>query len=149
MAYAEQTTVPISKSKAEIETMLERAGADEFVTGWSRTQGSAVSFRVEGLPYQIRIPNPSQEDLEAFQEAHPRSRVDNWIERETRRRWRCLALLCKAKLEMIAIGMTTFDKEFMADLLLPDGRSMHQWMHDGQLKKILNRSMPLGLPRGD
>lgn len=33
MTYAQNTTVSISKTKADIEEMLQKAGADQFVSG--------------------------------------------------------------------------------------------------------------------
>jgi hypothetical protein len=43
---------------------------------------------------------------------------------EMRRRWRSLALAIKAKLEVVASGIATFDEEFMAHLVLPDGTTV-------------------------
>lgn len=40
-----------------------------------------------------------------------------------RQRWRALALVIKAKLEAIESGITTVDAEFLAHLVLPDGRT--------------------------
>ena len=34
MSYAEGTSVPIERSKADIESMLVRYGAEQFVSGW-------------------------------------------------------------------------------------------------------------------
>ena len=42
-------------------------------------------------------------------------------EQACRSRWRALALAVKAKLEAVAIGITTFEDEFMAHIVMPDG----------------------------
>ena len=34
MAYAENTSVPVEKSKAEIERILQCYGADQSISGW-------------------------------------------------------------------------------------------------------------------
>ena len=34
MSFAEGPSVPIERSKAEIESMLVRYGAEQFVSGW-------------------------------------------------------------------------------------------------------------------
>ncbi len=49
------------------------------------------------------------------------ARRKRWVESEERRRWRAQLLLIKAKLEMIATGETTVEREFLADMVLPDG----------------------------
>lgn len=47
---------------------------------------------------------------------------------ELRRRWRAPALVIKAKLEAVESGIRTFDEEFVADTVLPDGRTVAQWL---------------------
>lgn len=34
MAYAEKTSVSVSKTKADIEDLIEKAGAGQFVSGY-------------------------------------------------------------------------------------------------------------------
>lgn len=34
MAYAEKTSVSIGKTKAEIEELIQKAGAEQFVSGY-------------------------------------------------------------------------------------------------------------------
>ena len=46
---------------------------------------------------------------------------------EARRRWRVLVLLVKAKLEAVASGETSVRDEFMANIVLLDGRTMGEW----------------------
>lgn len=45
-------------------------------------------------------------------------------EKATRQRWRALALVIKAKLEAVASGITEFEQEFLAHIVLPDGRTV-------------------------
>ena len=47
---------------------------------------------------------------------------------EERRRWRALVLVIKSKLEAVASGIVTFDEEFMAHIVLPDGQTIGQAM---------------------
>ncbi|MFQ9651190.1 MAG: hypothetical protein ACLRZZ_14030 [Enterocloster sp.] len=35
MAYAEKTTVPVGKSRMEIEELIRKHGAEQFVSGYS------------------------------------------------------------------------------------------------------------------
>jgi hypothetical protein len=51
-------------------------------------------------------------------------RAAHWIAAEERRRWRAQLLLVKAKLEMIATGDSTVEREFLADMLMPNGKTV-------------------------
>lgn len=43
---------------------------------------------------------------------------------EVRRRWRSLALAVKAKLEVVATGISTFESEFLAHIVLSNGATV-------------------------
>jgi hypothetical protein len=45
-------------------------------------------------------------------------------EQATRQRWRALHLVIKAKLEAVESGIVDFDSEFLAHLVLPNGRTV-------------------------
>lgn len=47
-------------------------------------------------------------------------------EQAVRQRWRALALLIKSKLEAVESGITVFEEEFMAHVVLPDGKTVGQ-----------------------
>lgn len=66
-------------------------------------------------------------------------RALRWIEQEERRRWRAQLLLVKAKLEMIATGETTVEREFLADMLTADGRTIGK-----QLGPVIERMYATG-----
>ena len=78
--YAERTKVPVSQSKTEIERILARYGADQFIYG-IRDGTALVAFRAHERHVKFVLPLPDDGD-----------------EREERRRWRCLALVFKSKL---------------------------------------------------
>lgn len=44
-----------------------------------------------------------------------------------RQRWRALLLCLKAKLEAVECGITTFEEEFMAHIVMPDGSTFGKW----------------------
>ena len=48
-------------------------------------------------------------------------------EQAGRQRWRALALVIKAKLEAVESGITEFDDEFMAHIMLPSGETFGSW----------------------
>lgn len=47
-------------------------------------------------------------------------------EKAVRQRWRALALVVKAKLEAVNAGIVTFEQEFYAHTLLPNGRTVYE-----------------------
>lgn len=49
-------------------------------------------------------------------------------EQACRQKWRCLALAIKAKLEAVESGIATFEEEFMSHIILPDGKTVGQFM---------------------
>lgn len=125
--FAERTTVPVEKSKADTEKLLDRYGADQFVYG--KEPGSIrVMFRVKGRMIRIDVKMP---------ENNPQ---------EQRRLWRSLYLIIKAKLEAVESGILTFEQEFTPYMLLPDGRTVAEWIEPQMELAYQNRLMPRNLP---
>ena len=53
-----------------------------------------------------------------------------------------LLLVIKAKLEAVASGISTIEKEFLADIVMPDGSTVNEWMRP-QFALMLERdAMP-------
>ena len=108
--YAEGTNVPVVQTKHELEKLLERHGAAQFLAGSDAKAGLGfVGFTLEGRMYRLQLRrregkgDPAQRDRE---------------------QWRALLLVVKGKLEIIARGDTTAQHEFLADLVLPDGKTV-------------------------
>ena len=79
----------------------------------------------------------------------PRSKpeaIENAYEQAVRQRWRALALVIKAKLEAVESGITVFDKEFMAHIVLPDGKTVGEHMLPQIESSYETGSMPPLLP---
>lgn len=146
--YAEGTAVPVDKSRAEIEALLTRHGATAFLSAWQDGVG-IIQFRLNGrmLRYQVELPDPVR-----FKHAGQRGWRPNTDERcralaeaEHRRRWRALLLILRAKLEIVASGDSTFDHEFLADIMLPEGGTVGQQLvpqiarayETGEMPKLL------------
>ena len=123
--YAEKTKVPVSRSRDEIEHILSRYGADAFGYGWD-AGCAVVSFRAQGryIRFAMEVPLSAQEE---------------------RQRWRALVLVIKAKLEAVESGITTFENEFLAHVVLPDNQTVGEWLgpqlesayEDGGMPKLL------------
>ena len=52
MAYAEKTTVPVGKSRMEIEELIRKHGAEQFVSGYS---GDKVMIGFTAAGRQVRF----------------------------------------------------------------------------------------------
>jgi hypothetical protein len=126
--YASNTAVSRSRSIEEIERTLSRYGADSFGYGWEGDR-AVVAFRAHNRMIRLLIPMPKRDD-KAFtltpSGRRRRSQKDSYAEweRACRQRFRVLSLVVKAKLEAVESGLATFEEEFLAYTLLPDGRSV-------------------------
>jgi hypothetical protein len=123
--YAAKTTVPVARSRDEIERTLTRYGASAFGYGWDGTR-TVVSFRVNDRFVRLSID-------------------ESGSDQHQRQQWRALLLVIKAKLEAVASGITTFEEEFLAHVVLPDNRTVGEWLapqldqayEDGGMPKLL------------
>lgn len=78
---------------------------------------------------RVLIPTPSYtvdpdnlpHGWRSMSEAKRADYIRTQTEKETRRRWRALGLIIKAKLEAVASGVVSFESEFLCQLLLPSG----------------------------
>lgn len=134
MSYAKGTTVSVARSRAEIEALLERYGADQFASGWEAGR-AMIAFRVGGtLAVRMELPIPSRDEPRFRRSNHrpPRrlseAQAEAAWEAEKRRLWRSLALLVKAKLEAVESGISTVEREFLADVVVPNGQTVGEWL---------------------
>lgn len=128
MTYAEKTEVAPERSRAEIERTLNRYGADSFAYVSAPDRG-AVAFRMEGRAVRFEVPLPT--DPAEFRrtkggQTRTSRQMEAALEAEVRRRWRALLLCLKGKLEAVESGITTFEEEFLAHLVLPSGATVGQ-----------------------
>lgn len=131
--YAADTTVPMEKSRNEIERTLTRYGAESFAYAISGEQAQ-VGFVIHGRHVRFRIQMPDAEEprFTTYKRGSvPHRRTESaqtelW-EKACRQVWRALALVIKAKLEAVAAGITTIEDEFLAHTLLPDGQTFGEW----------------------
>lgn len=127
--YAESTSVSSEKSRCEIERTLTRYGADQFMYGWKDT-AAVIAFRARGRHIRFMLPMPARDDKRFSRDGrgairNPVRRAEAY-EQDVRQRWRALALCIKAKLEAVEAGITQFDDEFMAQIVLPNGQTMSE-----------------------
>ncbi len=121
--YAESTSVPVERSRAEIERILSKYGATRFGT-MNEADGSAtVYFEFKGRQIQLPVPMPPRTDKRFARDKYGRVRVETQRERlweqEQRRRWRVLVITIKAMLEAVDTGLVTFEQAFLAHIVIP------------------------------
>lgn len=128
--YAAETTVPVSKSRDEIERTLSRFGATAFAY-FANSQGRvAISFEIRNLRVEMSMQLPDREQFAYSPTGRWRgeeTRDREW-EKACRQRWRSLANGIKAKLALVDDGISTVEREFLADIVTPDGQTVGQKM---------------------
>ncbi|MGU3650656.1 hypothetical protein [Mycolicibacterium sp. A43C] len=126
--YAADTDVSSEKSRGDIERTLSRYGAKSFMYGFDDTH-AMVQFATHDRQVRFVLPMPDRHSREFTHTPSrnlPRSATQaaEAYEKAVRQRWRALNLVIKAKLEAIESGISSFDVEFLGQLVLPDGRTV-------------------------
>jgi hypothetical protein len=125
--FAETTDVPVERSRAEIEGLIVRYGATS--TAFMNSPGRAmIAFEAKGRRVLFELPLPNLADSKFDKDGRgsvrsPEKRHDAW-EQACRQRWRALALVIKAKLEAVETGISQFEDEFLANIVMPDGQTV-------------------------
>jgi hypothetical protein len=122
--YAVTTTVSVSRSQSEIQEVLEKYGAERFGIMNEKNSGF-VMFQYNNMKIQITVNYPSKDDFKHTDQGRLRvaSAVKTQYEQARKQRWRAMLLAITAKLELIEIGSSTIEQEFMAFVKMPDGIS--------------------------
>lgn len=134
MGFAEGTSVPVEKTRGEIERLVQSRGADAWRSEQDGRKAS-IMFRVKGTAVCFRLTLPDPADKRFWHDKgryHRRTQAqhDGAYAGEVRRLWRCLLLAIKAKFEVVDSGIASFEEEFlphvivggqatMADVLVP------------------------------
>lgn len=117
--YAAETKVPVIQSRAEIERLLSRHKCSQFLCGTDYDTGVArVQFKAYGrfVRFVINLP-----DRKKFSSG---SRGAAGWEQAERQKWRALLLVIKAKLESVENHIATFEEEFLAQIVMPNDRTV-------------------------
>ncbi len=115
MNYAATTSVPVDRSKGHIETLLMKAGAEGYHTGWQAQSGDdpgwdAIEFMWKGKHIRFRLPRHGGRTSKADQ--------------RDRQRWRILFLVVKAKIEAVQCGIAVFEEEFLSFIVTANGKTI-------------------------
>lgn len=130
-AYAANTEVGSERTKLEIERTLVRFGARRFQYGWDEHE-AVIMFELQNRRVLFRLTMPDRQGRDvkytpARGQLRSQAAQEEAYEQLIRQRWRVLALGIKAKLAMVESGITSFEKEFLAHVVLPDGSTVGDW----------------------
>lgn len=152
--YAKETDVSVARSRAEVEETLERYGASGFGYSWQEDDFGrrivAIQFEIDRRRVLLRLPMPDP-DAEEFKRTPTGQKrqfeaVERAYQQAVRQRWRALNLVVKAKLEAVETGIETVEQAFLANLMLPSGETVGEWVGP-QIEEVYRTGqMPSLLP---
>lgn len=113
--YAAKTEVAVTRSRQEIEQLLERHKAKQFgtATDYDRLE-ARVQFRLHDRIVRFVIGLPDAKKLGN----------GNRLAQAERQKWRALLLVIKAKLESVENQIETFEQAFLANVVLPNDKTV-------------------------
>jgi hypothetical protein len=112
--FAQGTDIPVSKTRQEIEDLVRRHGATQALSGSDfGVQGGFVAFTMAHRQIRFTLQPYSREGKVG------RPIAPEQYEREN---WRALLLIIKGKLEAVRSGIVTVEREFLANIVLPNGK---------------------------
>src|SRR5580704_54479 len=151
--YALGTTVSVERSRFELDALLGKHGATQRgVLHDEDNRRACCVFVLGGRKYRLDVPMPTEAEcrkrIGRYQGSYA-ERLKKEISQAVRERWRGLLLLVKAKLEVVRMGALTAEREFLADLVLPNGQTAHEEI-GAYMQKLLRDgyTAPLALPEG-
>jgi len=136
--FAADTTVAASGSKTELDALLLKHGATQRGIFEEAGRG-VVMFTMQGRQIRLTVKLPR---LEAAR--NPRERAK--AEQEERAAWRRVLLITKAKLEIVFDSGGSVETEFMANVMLPDGRTVGEALQPQLAQSYADGQMPPLLP---
>lgn len=145
--FAKNTSVSVEKSRGEIETILARYGANAFAYA-SQNGKAMIQFHASNrrIMFVLNLPDPNEKEFHRTPSGRktlsPEKAYKAW-EQACRQKWRCLALAIKAKLESVESGISNFEDEFMAHIVMPDGKTISHHMKPQIETAYASGKMPL------
>lgn len=107
--------------------------------------------------FRLPLPDPAAKEFtmgypaggsRAYKIALPADKARAKWEQACRASWRALLLVVKAKLEAVEAGIVTFEDEFLAYTMKPDGETIGEWAKRELPAVLEGKAMPplLGPP---
>jgi len=129
--FAANTSVPVDRSRAEIEKLIHRYGATATAI-MNASDRAVIAFEMEERRVVFELPLPRRDEQRFTHYRYrgcllkPRSSIETnrVYEQACRQAWRALSLVIKAKLEAVEAGVSSFEDEFLANIMMPDGKTV-------------------------
>lgn len=131
--FAATTSVSAEQTRNEIERTLTRYGATSFAF-YSSNGRAMIAFEAVKRRILFELPLPME-----IKDETKRAQA-------TRQRWRALLLVIKAKLEAVESKITTFEDEFLAHIVMPDGVTLGTHLRPRVAQAYETGHMPPLLP---
>ena len=138
--FARNTSVSLDSSRAELERLLRRAGAEKALSGWD-CDTAFVMFVLDGVPIRQKIQMPTKNQYAKTEQGRDRKKdavLKAW-EQGCRQRMREFVHILKAKLISVSLGIRTVEHEFFADICLPSGKTVFE-EQEVELSKALKEN---------
>ena len=123
--FAEGSVVTVQRSRGHLEQLLHAHGAEGFAYGWTADH-DRVEFVWKGQ--RVRFTLPCVDRNKHLLTPAGRTRNDNQLQvaldQEDRRRWRALLLVVRAKIEAVETGISIFEEEFLAFIVMSNDRTV-------------------------
>lgn len=146
--YAKDTSVSVDNSRNDIERTLKRYGARQFAYA-SQDDKAMIMFQIHGKSIRFILNLPSVDEFK-FTPGRKFVRTPEAQEREheqaCRSKWRALLLVIKAKLEAVEAGISIFEEEFLANILLPNQQTVAEFVLPQVENTYKSGAMPPMLP---
>lgn len=156
MSYAANTTVPIDRSRAAIEALVREKGATQFMAASDYEHGGEIiGWTMEGRMVRLSVPIPTPDEDRFKRRSYrghytwrefPKETQRKLWEQACRSRWRAVLLILVAKFEACESGISTFEREFLADTVMADGQTVARWLQPQLNAMYASGSMPKMLP---
>jgi len=145
--YAANTSVSVDKSQAEIRRSLNRYGAGQFVFAEEDAR-AMIGFTMANRQVRFFLSFKAKSKFMFTSKGRARKESQALVEWEKacRQKWRALALIVKAKLEAVESGITTFEEEFLAHIVLPGGKTYGQFAIPQIEEAYATKKLPKLLP---
>jgi hypothetical protein len=164
--FAEGTSVPVNKTRDELEQLLTKHGAAQRMIVVDDAQGRVrVQFSMQGRMVRLDmytkpegLPDPKRHSYDQKADtpkgwsswSTPRRQewLDGRCEQFAREAWRRLLLITKAQLEIVSDGSRSLEEVFMAHILLPDGGTVGDRLKEQLADSYATGNMPKLLGSG-
>ena len=136
MAYAKDTTVSPEQSQVEIQKILKRYGATAFMFAQDDEIAAVfIEFKLKDRRVRFALPLPQPVTRNKAGATMSQAQIKVAHEKAIRQRWRALVITIKAKLEIIELGITTLEEEFLPFIVVGDNQTVGDWLKP-QLKEL-------------